>query len=133
MHPTPDFSRKHFGTDYGKTECWHILKTDTDADAAVYIGFREGITREKWAELFQKQDIDGMQNSLHRFPICTGDTIIVRAGTPHAIGAGIFLMEIQEPTDYIMRVGKNACRRETDSHADSLWSRGRCLAGLFSL
>ena len=25
VHPTPDFSRKHFGTNYGKTECWHIL------------------------------------------------------------------------------------------------------------
>lgn len=112
VHPTPAFSREHFGTDYGKTECWHILETDPTADAAVYIGFKAGITREKWADLFRKQDIEGMLNALHRFRVCAGDTILVRAGTPHAIGAGIFLMEIQEPTDYTMRVEKTTLAGE---------------------
>ncbi len=104
VHPTPDFSRKHWGTDYGKTECWHILKTEPDA--AVYIGFKAGITRQRWAELFAVQDIDGMLSSLHRLNVSAGDTILVRAGTPHAIDAGCFLLEIQEPTDYTMRVEK---------------------------
>lgn len=112
VHPTPEFSREHFGTNYGKTECWHILETDPMDDAAVYIGFKPGITREKWAELFRNQDIEGMLNSLHRFPVCTGDTILVRAGTPHAIGSGIFLTEIQEPTDYTMRVEKTTLAGE---------------------
>ena len=104
VHPTPAFSRIHFGTDYGKTEYWHILATD--GDAAVYIGFQEGITRERWEELFRRQDVEGMLASLHRFPVKPGDTVLVRAGTPHAIGAGCFLLEIQEPTDYTMRVEK---------------------------
>ncbi|MBQ8357141.1 MAG: mannose-6-phosphate isomerase [Clostridia bacterium] len=104
VHPTPDFSRRYFGTNYGKTECWHIL--ETDGDAAVYIGFREGITKESWATLFHRQDIAGMLDCLHRFPVKKGDTVLVRAGTPHAIGAGCFLLEIQEPTDYTMRLEK---------------------------
>ena len=106
VHPTPAFSQIHFGTHYGKTECWHILETDPRADAAVYIGFREGITRAKWADLFARQDVQGMLDCLHRFEVQADDTVLVRAGTPHAIGAGVFLLEIQEPTDYTMRVEK---------------------------
>ena len=33
-----------------------------------------------------------------------GDTILIEGGMPHAIGAGCFLVEIQEPTDYTIRV-----------------------------
>lgn len=110
VHPTPEFSRKHFGTGYGKTECWHIL--DTEGDASIYIGFKEGITRERWKELFDGQDIRGMLDALHRFTVKKGDTVLVRAGTPHAIGAGCFLLEIQEPTDYTMRVEKTTVAGE---------------------
>jgi hypothetical protein len=104
VHPTPDFSRKHFGTNYGKAECWHILAVEDGA--SIYIGFKEGITREKWKTLFETQDVEGMLSALHPFSVKPGDTVLVRAGTPHAIGAGCFLLEIQEPTDYTMRMEK---------------------------
>jgi len=104
VHPTPVFSRKYFGVGYGKTECWHILAAESGA--AVYIGFKEGITREKWEAFFKSQNVEGMLDALHRFEVKKGDTVLVRAGTPHAIGAGCFLLEIQEPTDYTMRVEK---------------------------
>ncbi|MBQ8525157.1 MAG: class I mannose-6-phosphate isomerase [Clostridia bacterium] len=106
VHPTPEFSKKHFGTPYGKTECWHILGTREDMDSAVYIGFKEGVTRQIWKDLYQKQDIPKMLDSMHRFEVKPGDTILVTAGSPHAIGAGCFLLEIQEPSDYTMRVEK---------------------------
>lgn len=111
VHPTPEFSKKHFGTPYGKTECWHIL--GTRGDAAVYIGFKEGITREKWEALYRAQDVEGMLNALHRFSVRPGDTVLVRAGTPHAIDAGCFLLEIQEPTDYTMRVERTTAAGAT--------------------
>ena len=112
VHPTPEFSKKHFGTNYGKTECWHILKTREESDACVYIGFKKGISEAKWRELFDKQDINGMLGCLHRFSVKPGDTVLVRAGTPHAIGAGCFLLEIQEPSDYTMRVETTTVRGE---------------------
>ncbi len=102
VHPTPEFSLKHFSDPHGKTECWHILSASQDA--AVYIGFKEGISREVWKSLFERQDIDGMLAWMHRISVHKGDTVLVRAGTPHAIGKGCFLLEIQEPTDYTMRV-----------------------------
>lgn len=104
VHPTPSFSLEHFSDPHGKTECWHILRASEDA--AVYIGFKEGISREEWKELFERQDIDAMLGRLHRLTVHEGDTVLVRAGTPHAIGKGCFLLEIQEPTDYTMRVEK---------------------------
>lgn len=113
VHPTPDFSKKHFGTDFGKTECWHILGTRAHMDGAIYIGFKEGISKELWKELFDRQDIPGMLNMLHRFEVSPGDTILVKAGTPHAIGAGCFLLEIQEPSDYTMRVEKTTVSGQT--------------------
>lgn len=112
VHPTPAFSRKHFNSPYGKTECWHILGTRNDMDSAVYVGFKEGITREKWKHLFEKQDIQGMLSALHRFEVKAGDTILVKAGSPHAIGAGCFLLEIQEPCDYTMRMEKTTVSGE---------------------
>ena len=111
VHPTPEFSHRHFSSEHGKTECWHILSADEGA--AVYIGFKEGITKEIWSKLFFGQDIDGMLSCLHKMSVKSGDTVLVRAGTPHAIGEGCFLLEIQEPTDYTMRVEKTTLAGET--------------------
>jgi mannose-6-phosphate isomerase len=47
-----------------------------------------------------------MLDAMHCFRVSRGDVILVTAGTPHAIGAGCFLLEIQEPTDYTMRAEK---------------------------
>ena len=105
VHPTKEYATEHFGTPYGKTECWYILNTRSD-DACIYLGFREHVTKESFKTLFEKQDIPGMLDAMHRFQVRKGDVILVTAGTPHAIGEGCFLLEIQEPTDYTMRAEK---------------------------
>jgi mannose-6-phosphate isomerase len=40
-----------------------------------------------------------MLAAMQELPVSAGDAIFVPAGTPHAIGAGILLVELQEPTD----------------------------------
>ncbi len=107
VHPTKEYAKKIFSSNYGKTECWHILGTRNMGEPAViYLGFKEYVTKELWKELFEKQDIKGMLDAMHRFEVKAGDTILVTGGTPHAIGAGCFLLEIQEPSDYTMRTEK---------------------------
>ncbi len=103
VHPTDDYSKLHFGTPYGKTECWHILDKRSEK-ACIYLGFKPHVTKELWRELFEKQDIEGMLDCLHKFTPEIGDTVLVRCGMPHAIGADLFLLEIQQPCDYTMRV-----------------------------
>lgn len=102
VHPSKENAKKYFNSDYGKTECWHVLDTRkvNGENACVYIGFKEGITREKWMKLFDEQDVKGMLSCLHRFDVKTGDTFLISGGVPHAIGAGCLLAEIQEPTDF---------------------------------
>ena len=47
----------------------------------------------------QAQDAEEMLAAMHRVPVAAGDAVLVPAGTLHAIGAGILLLELQEPTD----------------------------------
>lgn len=105
VHPTRQEAKRLFGSPFGKTECWHIIDSRTidGVEPCIYMGFKEGITREQWKRCFDTQDIPAMLDCLHRIPVKTGDTFIIRGGVPHGIGAGCFLVEIQEPTDYTVR------------------------------
>jgi mannose-6-phosphate isomerase len=97
-HPTVAFAKEHFNSDYGKTECWYILNDGGE----VYIGFKEGITKEYWRSLFESQDTEKMLDCLHKFEVKKGDFIFVKGGVPHAIGKNCFLAELQEPTDLMV-------------------------------
>ncbi len=108
VHPDKEYARTMLNSDFGKTESWYILggREIAGVKSSIYLGFKEGVTPEIWAELFNKQDIKGMLDCLHRFEVQPGDAFIIYGGVPHAIGSGCFLMEVQEPTDYTMRVEK---------------------------
>ena len=99
-HPTVDFAKKAFNSEFGKTECWYFI--DCDEDACVYIGFKPGITREKWEQLFHAQDSEGMLELLHKINVKKGDVVFVDGGVPHAIGGGSLILELQEPTDLMV-------------------------------
>lgn len=105
VHPTDAYAKKLFGSDYGKTESWHVLSTRriNDEEPRVYLGFKPGLTRELWTEYYRTQNVNAMLNALHEIPVKPGDTILVAGGTPHAIGGGCMLLEIQQPSDYTMR------------------------------
>ena len=97
VHPGRDFARSHLGSRWGKTETWLIL--DAEPGASVHVGLREPIdaaTLRRWVD---DQDAGEMLAALHELPVRAGDAILVPAGTLHAIGAGILLLELQEPTD----------------------------------
>lgn len=106
VHPTKAYARKHFKSDYGKTEACYIMGGREVNGESPYIlaGFKPGITRELWKQYFDEQDIDAMINALHKFYVKPGDVFLIEGGLPHAIGSGCFLIEIQEPTDFTMRV-----------------------------
>ena len=96
-HPGRPFAREHLGLRYGKTESWLIL--EADAGAAVHVGLKEPLdaaTARRWVD---EQDADAMLAALHEVPVQAGDAVLVPAGTLHAIGGGILLLELQEPTD----------------------------------
>lgn len=104
VHPDKKYAKEILGSDYGKTESWYILGANRDGiQPSIYLGFKPGVTREMWKDIFDRQDIPAMLDCLHKIPVQAGECYFISAGVPHAIGEGCFLAEIQEPTDYTMR------------------------------
>lgn len=103
VHPNREKARKYFNSDYGKTESWHILGGRKEDNPYIYLGFKVGVTKKMWQEVFDRQDIEKMLDCLNKINVKSGETYLIKGGVPHAIGAGCFLLEVQEPTDYTIR------------------------------
>jgi mannose-6-phosphate isomerase len=97
-HPDRGYSAAHLGCAHGKTEAWLVLAAE-GSDPCVYLGFRDEVPAGQLAGWVAGQDVPALLGALHPIPVAPGDSILVPAGTPHAIGAGVFVAELQEPTD----------------------------------
>jgi mannose-6-phosphate isomerase len=97
FHPGRAFARAAWGLAHGKTEAWIIL--EAEPGASVHVGFKAPIERATAREWVRTQASAEMLAALNEVPVAPGDAILVPAGTPHSIGAGILLIELQEPTD----------------------------------
>lgn len=97
-HPDRDFAARHLGCPYGKTEAWFVL--EAEPGAAVHLGWSADVDPAELAERRDAQDSDWMLERMNRLEVTPGTGVLVPAGTVHAIDAGIFLAEVQEPTDF---------------------------------
>ena len=96
-HPNRKFAKDHLALNHGKTEAWIILEAPDQAE--VGLGFSTELKKPEVAKMVDARDSVGLLASLQKFKVKAGDTVFVPAGVPHAIGAGIFVLELQEPTD----------------------------------
>lgn len=99
----------------GKEEAWVIL--DAKEDAELLCGLRPGTDRDAFADAVAAANADPAHDSvlvdlLRRHRVRAGTCIVVPAGTVHAIGAGILLMEIQQPVDRTFRLYDYGSGRE---------------------
>lgn len=82
-----------------KTECWYII--DKAPNAAIYKGLKPGTTKEQ----FEKAIEDGTTaDLLEKIEVEVGDCHFLPSGTAHAIGKGLLIAEIQQPSDTTYRV-----------------------------
>jgi mannose-6-phosphate isomerase len=98
VHPDDAFAQSALRSPHGKTEAWIVVAT-TKPDASVAAGFREDVavgTLERWV---REQDHDALLGALNPMPVKAGDAIFVPAGTAHAIGDGVLIVELQQPSD----------------------------------
>lgn len=104
VHPTATFARRFLNSPSGKTEAYHVLETRPEiAQPYIYLGFQHPPTPEKLKQLIEAQDIAGLEACFEKIPVRPGDTYLVPGGVPHALGEGILLVEIQEPSDLVVR------------------------------
>ena len=96
-HPDQKFAKEKLHLNHGKTEAWIIL--DAPVGARVGIGFKEQMQKADVARLVASHDSAGLLDSLVFKEVKAGDAVFVPAGVVHAIESGIFVLELQEPTD----------------------------------
>lgn len=103
VHPTKEFSKKHFNSEYGKTEAWLVIATRPNAK--LYFGFKDKITKEELSTFEERSENekDIMGTLLAGVDVKVGDLWLIRAGLIHAIGAGCTIIEVQEPTDFTIQ------------------------------
>ncbi len=98
VHPTDEIAAARHNA-YGKTEMWYILSCKPGAK--LFIGFREGVTRETYAAAVTDGSVGELLNEV---PVQPGDAFFIPAGTVHAIGEGIVLAEVQQTSDVTYRI-----------------------------
>jgi len=99
VHPDDATALRLGEPDVGKTEMWHVLESDPGAE--LVCGLTPGTTRDAFTQALAKNRVE---HCMTRFPAPAGTSVFVPAGTVHAIGAGILLVEIQQNSNLTYRV-----------------------------
>lgn len=98
VHPN-DEQAKQYGLAGGKSECWYVL--DAAPDARLGIGTIQDLTGEE----LRTAALDGSIEMLMEWkPVRPGSFYYIPAGTVHAIGGGVTLVEIQQNNDVTYRL-----------------------------
>lgn len=90
IHPADDYSGLK-GDESGKPECWYVV--ERDPGAGVYLGLARGVTESQMAAALERGD--DVSKLLDFVPVEVGDFLLIDAGTAHAIGRGLTLVEPQ--------------------------------------
>jgi mannose-6-phosphate isomerase len=98
VHPN-DAQGQARGLPGGKSECWLVLEADPGATLGM------GTLEPLDGETLRAASLDGRIEQLMDWkPVEAGDFFYIPAGTVHAIGAGIVLVEVQQNVDVTYRL-----------------------------
>ena len=99
VHPDDALAEERHNS-FGKTEAWYIA--DCKPGAAIYLGFKDlNITREEYISAVSESRLEEL---LNRVEVKKGDVFFIPAGTVHALGAGIEVVEVQQTSDVTYRI-----------------------------
>lgn len=98
VHPD-DAKAQARGMRSGKEECWYIV--DAEPGAVLGMGTKHRLSKEE----LRAASISGeIEHLMDWKPVRAGDYFYIPAGTVHAIGAGIALVEVQQYADITYRL-----------------------------
>lgn len=98
IHPDDEYALEVEG-EYGKNEVWYIL--DCEPGASLYCGLKKKVSKE---EINRRIENNTIEDILNKVEVKKGDVIFIKAGTIHAIGAGILICEIQQNSNSTYRL-----------------------------
>ncbi len=101
VHPDDALARELHGSDaVGKAEAWLVL--EAEAGAELVTGPADDLAPRVLLDAVGSGEAD--HRHCRRSPARAGDALILRPGTLHAIGAGVFMYEIEQPSDITFRI-----------------------------
>lgn len=99
VHPDDELAMERHES-YGKTEMWYVI--GAEPGSYLYIGFKDrNITREAYIEAINN---DTLPELLNKVEVKAGDVFFIPAGTVHALGKGIKVVEIQQTSNITYRL-----------------------------
>jgi mannose-6-phosphate isomerase len=98
VHPPDDRTDLIPKGNTGKTEAWVVL--EAEPAGRIYAGLKPGTTAADLRAL-NKETVD---RHLASFTPSAGQTVLIEAGTVHALGDGVLVFEIQENSDVTFRL-----------------------------
>jgi mannose-6-phosphate isomerase len=99
VHPNDDFAAKHECGSSGKTEMWYAIAAKSGA--GLLLGLKAGTTPETLRAALER---NSLEQFLERWDVRQGDAFFVPAGTPHTLGPGMILCEVQQYCDLTYRL-----------------------------
>lgn len=119
VHPDDAQAKAAGETDTGKEECWLVI--DAEPGATLGVGFHDPVD----SETMRAASLSGaIEDMLVWHPVKAGDFFYIPAGTVHAIGAGVSLIEIQQTSDITYRLYDYGRPRELHLDAGIAVSKG---------
>lgn len=98
IHPDDDYALE-IENEFGKNEMWYVV--DCEPGAFLYCGLKKDSSKEEIRERIENNTITDILNKIE---VHKGDCVMVKAGTIHAIGAGILICEIQQNSNCTYRM-----------------------------
>jgi mannose-6-phosphate isomerase len=98
VHPNEAVAKKLGGNVRVKHEAWYIL--DAESGGAIYHGLEPDVTADRLRDASLSGRVDGV---LRKVDVSSGECYYLPSGTPHALGAGVLVAEVQTSSDITYR------------------------------
>ena len=100
VHPSEEQAKELGERDHGKPEAWVVL--DADEGAKIYLGFKRDVDPDEFRKAVEKGgDVLDYLNSVE---VRKGDAFYIPAGTIHALGKGVRVLEVSTNSNITYRI-----------------------------
>ncbi len=100
VHPSEEQAKMLGEKDHGKPEAWVVL--DADEGAKIYLGFKEDVEPEEFRKAIERNE--NILEYLNAIEVKKGDAFYIPAGTIHALGRGVRVLEVSTNSNITYRI-----------------------------
>lgn len=98
VHPNDEMAKEQSDS-FGKNEMWYVMECEPDSE--IIVGFSKPVSRVELASHIKNNTVSSVLKS---YKVAKGDFFYIPAGTIHAIGKGVVLLEVQQSSDITYRI-----------------------------